>query len=83
LGLYIVAEAIIFLPLIFMAVRLTDGSALKSAAITTGFLVLGISTLAFVTKKDFSFLGKYLTIFGFIALGTIIAGILFKFNLGV
>ena len=80
---YIIAEAIIFLPLIYMAVDFTDGSALKSAAITTAFLVLGISALAFYTKKDFSFLGKYLMIFGFIAMGTIVAGILFGFTLGV
>ena len=83
LGLFIIAEAIIFLPLIYMAVAFTDGSALKSAAITTGFLVAGISALAFITKKDFSFLGKYLMIFGFIAMGTIVAGILFGFTLGV
>ena len=83
LALYIVAEAVIFLPLIFMAVEWTDGAALQSAGITTGFLVVGISAIAFWTKKDFSGIGKYLTVFGFIALGTIVAGILFKFTLGV
>ncbi len=83
LALYIIAEAFIFLPLIFMAVKLTDSSALQSAAITTGFLVAGISALAFWTKKDFGFLGKYLMIFGWVAMGTIVAGILFGFTLGV
>ncbi len=83
LGLYILAEAIIFLPLMYFTVAFTDGSALKSAAITTGFLVAGISALAFWTKKDFGFLGKYLMIFGFVAMGVIVAGILFKFSLGV
>lgn len=83
LGIYIIADAIVFLPLIYMAVAFTDGSALSAAGITTAFLVLGISALAFVTKKDFSFLGKYLMIFGFVAMGTIVAGILFKFTLGV
>lgn len=83
LGLYVVVNAIVFLPLIYMAVAFTDGTVLTSAAITTTFLVLGISALAFITKKDFSFMGKYLMIFGFIAMGVIVAGILFGFTLGV
>jgi len=66
-----------------MAVVFTDGNALSSAGIVTGFLVLGISSLAFITKKDFGFLGKYLMIGGFVAMGTIVAGILFGFSLGV
>lgn len=83
LGLFIIAESIIFLPLMYMAVVFTDGNALSSAGIVTGFLVLGISSLAFITKKDFGFLGKYLMIGGFVAMGTIVAGILFGFSLGV
>jgi len=83
LGLYIIAEAFIFLPLMYFAVSLTDKSALVSSAITTGFLVAGITALAFWTKKDFGFLGKYLMIFGWVSLGTIVAGILFGFSLGV
>ena len=41
-----------------------------------------LSAVAFITKKDFSFLGPILTIGGFIALGVIVCSILFGFNLG-
>lgn len=82
LVLYVVAEAIIFLPLIFMAVRFAPG-VLENAALITGALVAGITLVVFTTRKDFSFIGPALKIGGMVALGIIVASIAFGFQLGL
>ena len=83
LGLFIVAESIIFLPLLFMAaIRSNSLEIFGQAGITTLGLFLGLTAVVFLTKKDFSFLGPILMIGGFVALGFIVAGILFGFSLG-
>lgn len=83
LGLFIVAEAIIFVPLIMVAVYYSgDASVLVKAGITTLGLFLGITMTVFITRTDFSFLGPILAIGGFAALGFIIASALFGFSLG-
>ena len=72
LALYVVAEAIIFLPMIYMADTFFPGQALiAKAGFMTGALVAGITLVAFTTKKDFSFLGGFLKIGGFVILGLI------------
>ena len=84
LGLFILAEAIIFMPLIYMAlVRDSSGTLLQNAAVVTGALVAGLTFTAFSTKINFSFMGRFLMIGGFIAMGLILASILFGFNLGL
>ncbi len=84
LGLFVVAEALIFLPLILMATSPGVGAAdaLPKAAIVTGFLFAALTAVAFITRKDFSFLRTGLAIGGMVALGIIVVGILFGFNLG-
>ena len=82
LGLYIVAEAIIFVPLLFIAANFSSGDVIPKAGIVTLGLFLGISSVVFLTRKDFSFLGPILAIGGFVALGFIVASILFGFSLG-
>lgn len=84
LGLYVLAEAIIFIPLIFIAQAYSGGvNLLAQAFILTLALFVGLSAVAIFTKKDFSFLGKGLAILGFVALGLIVAGTLFGFDLGL
>ncbi len=56
---------------------------LNQAAILTLSLFSGLSAIVLLTKKDFSFLRSGLAIGFFIALGLIIAGTLFGFNLGL
>ena len=56
---------------------------LNQAAIVTLSLFGGLSAVVLVTKKDFSFLRSALTVGFFIALGLIIAGTLFGFDLGL
>jgi len=82
LGLYVVAEAVIFVPLIFIAAVYSDATVIPKAGIVTLGLFLGITATVFLTKTDFSFLGPILAIGGFAALGFIAASLLFGFSLG-
>ena len=82
LALYVVAEAIIFVPLLFMAANFSSADVIPKAGIVTLGLFLGITSVVFLTRKDFSFLGPILAIGGFVALGFIVASILFGFSLG-
>ena len=82
LGIYIVAQAIIFLPLIYMAQNFAPG-AIQNAGFITIALVAGITLTVFTTRKDFSFIGPALSIGGLVAMGFIIAGIAFGFQLGL
>lgn len=82
--LFTVAEAIVFLPLLFMATHYSGGGVvtIAKAGIVTLGLFLGLTATVFLTRKDFSFLGPILAIGGFVALGFIVSGIIFGFNLG-
>ena len=82
LGVFILAEAIVFMPIIYMAQRYAP-DILVYAALLTGILVGGITFTAFTSKKNFSFLGKYLAIGGILAMGIILGGMLFGFSLGL
>ena len=77
LGIFTIAEAIIFLPLIYIALTyMPAGSELVAkAGLITAVMVAGITMTAFITNKDFSFLSGILTIGGFVALGIIVASI--------
>jgi len=84
--LYVVAEAFIFIPLIGIAMMIAESGGdniLYQAAILTLALFTGLSGVVLITKKDFSFLKSILTIGFFIALGLIVAGMLFGFNMGL
>ena len=81
LGLYVVAEAIIIFPLLFIASRVYP-QAITSAAGTT-FALFGMMTaVVFFTRKDFSFLRTGLMFAGLAAMGLIVVSILFQFNPG-
>lgn len=83
LVLYVIAEAIIFTPMIlFAAVKAGDPYVIEKAGIVTLGLFLGITATVFLTKSDFSFLGPILAIGGFAALGFIVASAIFGFTLG-
>ena len=82
LGLYVVAEAIIFVPILYIAVRFTDSNVLPTAGLLTGVVFGGLTAINFVTKKDFSFLGRVLQLATLAAVGTVVVSILFGFTLG-
>jgi FtsH-binding integral membrane protein len=81
LGLYVVAQAIIMVPLLYIAQRFHSGI-IATAGITTLGLFAVLTTVVFVTRKDFSFLRSVLIFGGFAAFGLIACGILFNFALG-
>lgn len=81
--LYIVAEALIFVPMLYIALYYGGTFVIKQAAVVTGGLFIGLSAIVFLTKADFSVLKGALTIGFFLAIGLIIAGMLFGFDLGL
>jgi len=83
LSLYVVAEAIIFAPLLYIAANFGPVGAIPSAAILTGCVFTGLTSVVFFTRKNFSFLGPFLGILGFAGIGIIVCSILFGFNLGI
>jgi len=81
LGIFILAEAIIFVPLLFIANYYAPG-AISSAALVTLVGFSGLTFIAFWTRKDFSFLGGLLKWGGVVALLLIGGGVFWGFNLG-
>ena len=81
LAAYVVAQAIIFVPLLYVANYKAPGVITSAAAVTfVGFVAL--SLIAFLTGKDFSFLRGILMWGGVCALILIVAGTIFGFQLG-
>jgi uncharacterized protein len=90
LFLYVLAEAVIFVPMLAIA----QGLALQSdalgrvpiipaAAVTTLLMFAGLTAYVFFTKQDFSFMGGFLSIAMWGALALIVVSIVFGFELGV
>jgi FtsH-binding integral membrane protein len=82
LGAFIAAEALIFVPLLYIANVYAPG-AIRSAATVTLIGFAGLTAVAFLSRKDFSFLGSILRWAFVVALVAIVAGVLFGFNLGM
>lgn len=83
LAFYVLLEALIFLPMIYLAVSQSGGETLYQASTLTLALFAGLSGVALTSKRDFSFLRSFIIIGGFLSLGLIVAGIIFGFNLGL
>ena len=78
LGVYVVAQALISLPLLLLAQHMTgDSTLIVKAGGVTAILFLALTLIVFTTKKDFSFLGGMLKVVGLIAIGLIVASIFF------
>mgnify|MGYP002622848309 CR=1 FL=1 len=85
LGLYVAAESVLFIPLLYLAqLRGTpDFNPIAMAATISGIIFGGLTLFVFITKTDFSGLGKYLMWAGLAAMGLIVCGIVFGFHLGM
>ena len=81
LFLYVLAEAVIFIPILFVASTMGP-SIIQTAAIITLIMFAGLTAAVFFTGTDFSFMRTGLTLAGFAALGLIACSILFGFQLG-
>jgi FtsH-binding integral membrane protein len=82
LGLYVVAEALIFVPMLYIAAYYSSPSVIPQAGVITGVVFAGLTGSVLLTGKDFSFIGQALRVGGFVALGVIVSSLLFGFNLG-
>lgn len=83
LTLYVIAESIIFAPILWIAVHYSSPEVLPTAGILTLGLFGGLTLVVFTTRKDFSFLRGILTVGFMVALGLIVCAVLFGFNLGL
>lgn len=78
---YVVAEALIFTPLVYIAASHYSDVLMPAVLVTVmGFSAL--SAIAFITRADFSFLRGIIIWGGLCALGAIVLGVLFGWTLG-
>ncbi len=81
LGGFVLAESIIFVPMLYIA-NFNAPGAIQSAATVTLIGFGGLTAVAFSLRKDFTFMGAFLRWGGVVALLMIVGSILFGFNLG-
>jgi FtsH-binding integral membrane protein len=81
LGAMVVAQGIIFVPLLAVANLKAPGT-IQSAGIVTLLGFAGLTGIVFVTRRDFSFLRGILLWGGICALVLIVAAVIFGFALG-
>ena len=85
LGLYVVCEAVIFMPLLLLAEqmgRAQGENLIATAGVMTAVVFGGLTILVFATRADFSWLGRYLGLAGIVILGFIICTFLFDMQIG-
>ena len=83
MGLYVVAQAVIFLPLLYIASNFGGPNVIPTAGLITLLLFGGLTAIVFMTGADFSFLRTGLMIAGLAAMGLILCSVIFGFDLGV
>ncbi len=83
LSLYVVGEAIILAPLLYLGFAYGGGELVSSAAQITGIAFAGLTAIVVWSRRDLSGMAPYLRWGGFCAMGLIVASILFGFQLGI
>jgi FtsH-binding integral membrane protein len=78
---FVVAQAVIFVPLLYIAQYYAPG-VIQSAAVVTLLGFGGLTAIGFMTRRDFSFMGAALRWAGVVALLLIVASVIFGFELG-
>ena len=78
---YVVAEALIFVPLLYIADAKAPGT-IDSAVLVTALGAGGLMLVAHRTRKDFSFLRAILMWGGVLAIVAMVGGAIFGFQLG-
>ena len=81
LGLYVVAEAIFMVPMLYFAKTYYTGVIGMAGATTLGLFGV-LTTVVFITRKDFSFMRSALMFGGTAAFGLIACSFFFSFALG-
>lgn len=82
LGLFVVAEALIFAPLLIVA-SMMSSDAIPTAAVISISTFGGLTAMVFITKSDFSGMGKYIAMASFALLGLIFCSLIFGGNGGM
>lgn len=82
LAAFVAMEAIIFVPMLYLANRIAPG-AIQSAGLMTAIGFGGLTAIALTTRKDFSFLNGLLKWAFVVALLAIVGAVLFGFQLGM
>jgi len=85
LGLYVILEALIFIPLIGYVILSTKGNAssvLLPAGIVTAGMIAGLTALVFMTNLDFSFLKVAIILGSFAAIAIVIVAAIAGLSLG-
>ena len=84
LGLYVIAQAVILLPMLYICISVMKEPQLPvMAAAITAICFIGLTVFVFTTRVDLAGWGKYLALGGLVAMGVIVAGICFGFSLGL
>jgi len=84
LGLYILAEVVIFLPLLWLAEHKFEGQHLAAqAGIVTLMAVAALTAAVWTSGVNFSFLGPVIWLGFLVAIGVFIASMIFGFSLGL
>jgi FtsH-binding integral membrane protein len=86
LGLYTVAQSVLFLPMIGFAAAVGaqgEPGILGKAAMITVMMFVALTGIVFVTRKDFSFMRGVLMLAGLGTLGLVVTSVLFGFTLGM
>ena len=78
---FVLAQAMIFAPLLLIAAMMQPGI-IESAVWITLLGTGGLTAVAFITRKDFSFMRGILMWAGVLALVAIVGALLFGFELG-
>lgn len=81
LGAFIVAEAIIFVPMFYIALMAGPEIIANAVLVTLGAFV-ALTAVAMFSGRDFSFLRSFLAWGAMVALGTIVMGTVIGFHLG-
>ena len=81
LAAFVIAEAIIFVPMLVLA-ELNAPGVIQSAATVTLMGFAGLTAIVMQTRKDFSFMNSILMWAGVVALVLIVASVMFGFHLG-
>jgi FtsH-binding integral membrane protein len=86
LSLYVIAEAVLFMPLLYIAGQFEQFGGrdiITTAGLITFILFGGLTAVVWMSGANFSWLRNLLFIGGFAAMGLILCSILFGFSLGI
>jgi FtsH-binding integral membrane protein len=86
LALYVVAEAVLFMPLLYIAGQyeaFTGQNIIATAGVITLILFGGLTAVVWMTGANFNWLRNVLFVAGIAAFGAILCGIIFGFSLGI